>query len=69
MTPLLVADGRFPHRLVRSRFNRHGVTLDTATRKLILDKMREYGRAVARGMPPGPISRIKRRAEGPAVPV
>jgi len=49
-TPLLVADGRFPHRLVRGRFVRRSATLDMATRKLILDKMREYGRSVARGV-------------------
>ena len=48
-TPLLVADARFPHRLVRSRFVRHGATLDAATHKTILDRMREYGRSIARG--------------------
>ena len=52
-TPLLVAGARFPHRLVRERFLKHGATLDAATRKAIVDKMREYGRSIARGeMPP-----------------
>ena len=52
-TPLLVAGARFPHRVVRERFVRHAATLDAATRKAILDKMREYGRSIARGaMPP-----------------
>ena len=52
-TPLLVADARFPHRLVRERFARHSATLDAATRKSIVDKMREYGRSIARGeIPP-----------------
>ena len=48
-TPLLVAGARFPHRLVRERFVRHAATLDAATRKAIVDKMREYGRSLARG--------------------
>ena len=48
-TPLLVGDGRFPHRLVRQRFIKHAGTLDAITRKSILDRMREYGRAMARG--------------------
>ena len=54
-TPLLVAGGRFPHRLVRTRFTQHAGTLDGQTRIFILDKMREYGRLAARGaieMPP-----------------
>lgn len=59
MTPILVAEARFPHRLVRQRFNRHGATLDAPTRTIILDKMREYGRLVARGVISLP--RIKRR--------
>jgi hypothetical protein len=58
MTPILVADGRFPHRLVRGRFNRHSVTLDASTRSFILGKLREYGRSVARG--PGDMPRLKR---------
>jgi len=49
MTPLLVEDGRFPHRLVRARFQREAAILDHATRSLILDKMREFGRHTARG--------------------
>jgi hypothetical protein len=49
-TPLLTGDGRFPHRLVRQRFIKHAATLDAGTRKAILDKMREYGRAMARGV-------------------
>jgi hypothetical protein len=48
-TPLLVADGRFPHRSVRARFSREAATLDAATRAFILDKMREFGRHAARG--------------------
>ena len=50
MTPILVADGRFPHRLVRERFVKHGASLDAATRRQILDRMREYGRSMARGV-------------------
>ena len=49
-TPLLVADVPFPHRLVRSRFIKHAATIDAATREAIIDKMREYGRAMARGV-------------------
>ena len=48
-TPLLAAEARFPHRLVRERFIKHGMTLDAITRNTIIDKMREYGRAIARG--------------------
>jgi hypothetical protein len=48
-TPLLAAEGRFPHRFVRTRFNLRAVTLDATTRKFILDKMREFGRHAARG--------------------
>jgi hypothetical protein len=66
MTPILVADGRFPHRLVRQRFNRHGATLDAPTRTTILDKMREYGRSVARGVISLP--RTKRRIPPPSTP-
>ena len=49
MTPLLVAAGKFPHRLVRARFRREAAALDASTRDFILDKMREFGRHVARG--------------------
>jgi hypothetical protein len=49
-TPLLVAGGRFPHRVVRERFVRQAATLDAATRKAILDKIREYSRSIARGV-------------------
>ncbi|HXD50298.1 MAG TPA: hypothetical protein VN689_00305, partial [Burkholderiales bacterium] len=61
MTPLLVGTGRFPHRLVRERFLRHATALDDATRNFIIDKMREYGRAVARG-----VITLPRRARKPA---
>lgn len=49
-TPLLAGDGRFPHRLVRTRFRRDAAALDPVTRNFILDKMREFGRHVARGI-------------------
>ena len=49
MTPLLVAAGQFPHQLVRTRFRREATSLDERTRNFILDKMREFGRHVARG--------------------
>lgn len=49
MTLLLVADGRFPHRLVRSRFERASTILEAGTKSFILDKMREFGRHAARG--------------------
>lgn len=49
MTPLLVAAGKFPHQRVRTRFLREAASLDDSTRKFILDKMREFGRHVARG--------------------
>jgi len=49
MTPLLVATGKFPHRLVRVRFQRAAAALDAATRDCILGKMREFGRHIARG--------------------
>ena len=49
MTPLLVAAGKFPHQLVRTRFRREATSLDERTRNFILDKMREFGRHVARG--------------------
>jgi hypothetical protein len=49
MTPILVGGGRFPHRLVRERFTQEAVTLDAPMRNFIVAKMREYGRAVARG--------------------
>jgi len=62
-TPLLIADGRFPHRLVRERFARHALPLDAATRDFITDKMREYGRAAARG-----VIALPRRTRGPADP-
>jgi hypothetical protein len=61
-TPLLVAGARFPHRLVRERFIKHAATLDTATRKAILDKMREYGRSLARGeIPPVCVRPMRRK--------
>ena len=49
MTPILVGGGRFPHRLVPERFAQEAVTLDAPMRDFIIAKMREYGRAVARG--------------------
>ena len=49
MTPILTGGGRFPHRLVRDRFAREAASLDAPTREFIIAKMREYGRAVARG--------------------
>ena len=49
-TPLLVDAAPFPHRLVRARFIKHAATLDAVTRKAIIDKMREYCRAMARGV-------------------
>jgi hypothetical protein len=61
MTPILVADGRFPHRLVRERFGRHAIPLDATTRNFITDKMREYGRAIARG-----VITLPRRTRAPA---
>jgi hypothetical protein len=49
MAPILAAAGQqFPHRWVRGRFAERAATLDAATRRLILDKMREYSRAQAR---------------------
>ncbi len=66
MAPILIADGRFPHRLVRERFSKHAGCLDEPTRTYILDKMREYGRLVARGTPPRP--RGMRRNPDPAGP-
>ena len=47
MTPMLVAAGKFPHRVVRTRFLREAGPLDHAIRNFILDKMREFGRHVA----------------------
>jgi len=49
MTPLLVAAGQFPRQFVRARFLRAAASLDDSTRNFILDKMREFGRHVARG--------------------
>jgi hypothetical protein len=49
MTPILVGGGRFPHRIVRERFAQEAAILDAPTRDLIIARMREYGRAVARG--------------------
>lgn len=49
MSPMLEAGGRFPHRIVRGRFAANAGALDAATRDFITAKMREYGRAVARG--------------------
>ena len=66
-TPLLVADVPFPHRLVRSRFIKHAATIDAATREAIIDKMREYGRAAARGVVTVP--RRKREPQDKANPV
>ena len=48
-SPLLEGTAPFPHRLVRSRFIKHAATIDAPTREAIIDKMREYGRAMARG--------------------
>ena len=61
MTPILTGEGRFPHRLVRERFVRHAIPLDDSTRNFIIDKMREYGRAIARGA-----ITLPRRARRPA---
>ncbi|MEO7728343.1 MAG: hypothetical protein ABIS45_13905 [Burkholderiales bacterium] len=49
MSPMLVAGGRFPHRMVRRRFAVSAGALDAATRDFITAKMREYGRSRARG--------------------
>jgi hypothetical protein len=50
MSPLLMGVARFPHRLVRRRFAIEAQVLDAATRDFIRAKMREYGRALARGI-------------------
>ena len=50
MSPILVGAGQFPHRLVRQRFIAEAAILDAPTRDLISARMREYGRAVARGV-------------------
>ena len=50
MSPILVGAGQFPHRLVRQRFAAEAAILDAPTRDLISAKMREYGRAVVRGV-------------------
>jgi len=50
MSPILVGAGQFPHRLVRQRFVAEAAILDAPTRELISAKMREYGRAVGRGV-------------------
>jgi hypothetical protein len=62
MTPLLVAAGKFPHRVVRTRFLREAGPLDHAIRDFVLDKMREFGRHAARGEIELP--RRKRPAKG-----
>lgn len=49
MSPVFAAAGHFPHRMVRERFRRNALVLDSGTRERILERMREYGRAVARG--------------------
>jgi len=48
-SPLMTGSRRFPHRFVRGRFVRHADMLDAAMRTFIVDKMREYGRHIARG--------------------
>ena len=48
-TPILVGGGRFPHRIVRERFAQEAAILAAPTRDLIIARMREYGRAAARG--------------------
>ena len=64
-TPILAAGGRFPHRWVRTHFNQHAVTLDARTRRFIQDKMREYGRFVARGVVTLPPLRVRRASVSP----
>lgn len=48
-TPILVGGGRFPNRIVRERFAQEAAILAAPTRDLIIARMREYGRAAARG--------------------
>jgi hypothetical protein len=60
MSPLLVGGGPFPHRFVRERFAGSAAILDHPTRDLIIDKMREFSRANARGETP--VSPRKRKA-------
>jgi len=64
MSPVFAAAGRFPHRMVRERFRRNAAALDAGTRERILEHMREYGRALARGLAGGIVSRSRRRASG-----
>jgi hypothetical protein len=49
MTPVLRGGAPFPHRYVRERFAQVASALDVNLRDFIVDKMREYGRALARG--------------------
>ena len=49
-TPILVGGGRFPNRIVRERFAQEAAILAAPTRDLIIARMREYGRAAARGV-------------------
>ena len=48
-TPILVGGGCFPHRIVREWFAQEAAILAAPTRDLIIARMREYGRAAARG--------------------
>jgi hypothetical protein len=57
MSPILSGGAPFAHRSVRKRFAQMADGLDANLRDFIIDKMREYGRALARGatsMSPGP---------------
>jgi len=57
MTPILTGGAPFPHRYVRERFAQVAAGLDANLCGFIADKMREYGRALARGtmsLPPRP---------------
>jgi hypothetical protein len=54
MSPIFSVTARFPHRWVRKRLGERAAILAAATRRFILDKMREYGRAQARGTPQAP---------------
>ncbi len=60
-TPLLAGAAHFPHRLVRLRFEAAAAPLDPAVRRFIIDKMREFGRHLARGELP---LRPRRRLRG-----
>ena len=57
MSPILSGGAPFAHRYVRKRFAQMADGVDANLRDFIIDKMREYGRALARGatsISPGP---------------